>query len=71
MGNNKRRRKLWDEISKDGKYFAFEEKNSENLLLKKENERLKEFARHTSLCRVIGGYSGPCDCGLDEILKGE
>ena len=24
----KNRRKLWDEISKDGKYFAFEEKNS-------------------------------------------
>ena len=31
-------------------------------------KELKGFGRHKNLCRLIGGYDGPCDCGLDNLL---
>ena len=78
MDNLDESHKMLNKISCDIGRFG-DEKRREIQALKKENERLKEYARHQKNCDLseyqglssfnLGG--GKCDCGLEELLKRE
>ena len=55
----------------NGHFVMYKDYLIEIVDLKKENERLKEYANHKITCLIyrLNDPDEDCDCGLDDLLK--